>query len=182
MFSNLSLIGLLSAPLQEARGAGISWVVWLIILIIAFIIMAMLGGRPKSTGAVPEMKAQPVDMKEPEKPAKPEIIVRPAAVKEPGRRVEAAAPAAAPVEVEPDKLTKIEGIGPKISGLLIEHGIKTFAQLADQTVEHLQTIVRDAGIRIADPTTWPEQAKYAADGDWEGLQKLQDSLKGGRRV
>jgi predicted flap endonuclease-1-like 5' DNA nuclease len=171
MFSNLSLIGIvsLSVPLQESRGAGISWLVWLIILIIAFIIMAMLGGRPKVESvepAQPELKAQPVKMEEPIKP------------------VESVAPvvAAAPAELKPDKLARIEGIGPKISGLLIEHGIKTFAQLSGTDVEHLQTIVRDAGIRIADPTTWPEQAQYAAAGDWEGLQKLQDSLKGGRRV
>jgi hypothetical protein len=32
-----------------------------------------------------------------------------------------------------------------------------------------------------DPQGWIEQARLAAQGDWEGLKKLQDELKGGRR-
>jgi hypothetical protein len=31
-----------------------------------------------------------------------------------------------------------------------------------------------------DPTTWPEQAKMAADGNWDELKTLQDNLKGGK--
>jgi hypothetical protein len=31
-----------------------------------------------------------------------------------------------------------------------------------------------------DPATWPEQAKLAAEGNWEELKKRQDELKGGR--
>jgi hypothetical protein len=30
--------------------------------------------------------------------------------------------------------------------------------------------------------TWPEQAKLAASGEWEALEKLQDELKGGKRT
>jgi hypothetical protein len=33
-----------------------------------------------------------------------------------------------------------------------------------------------------EPAGWVEQAALAAKGDAEGLQKLQDSLKGGRKV
>jgi hypothetical protein len=33
-----------------------------------------------------------------------------------------------------------------------------------------------------DPAGWIEQADLAAKGDTEGLKKLQDSLKGGRKV
>jgi predicted flap endonuclease-1-like 5' DNA nuclease len=84
--------------------------------------------------------------------------------------------------IEPDDLKKIEGIGPKISMLLAEKGILTFAQLADQTPEQLQEVLDEASIRIANPTTWAEQAKLAAQGDWEQLADLQDNLKGGRRV
>lgn len=83
---------------------------------------------------------------------------------------------------EPDDLKRIEGIGPKISRILNEAGIYTFAQLATRSADTLQQILTDAGIsRISDPTTWPEQARYAAEGDWDGLQTLQDNLKGGRR-
>lgn len=83
--------------------------------------------------------------------------------------------------VEPDDLQAIEGIGPKIAGVLQEAGITTFAQLAQGDVGRLREILTEAGIsRISDPSTWPEQAKLAADGDWEGLEALQDRLKGGR--
>jgi DNA-directed RNA polymerase subunit beta' len=47
----------------------------------------------------------------------------------------------------------------------------------------LAEILRAGGIsRISDPSSWPQQAGLAAAGDWEGLEKLQDSLKGGRRA
>jgi large subunit ribosomal protein L21 len=92
------------------------------------------------------------------------------------------APPPAPVAVEPDDLKKIEGIGPKIEGILHEAGILTYAQLAAADVSYLEKVVReDAGIRVAFPTTWPEQAKLAADGLWDTLEKLQEDLKGGRR-
>lgn len=84
--------------------------------------------------------------------------------------------------VEPDDLRKIEGIGPKISDILNENGILTYAQLAGADVEDLRSILADAGsrFRLADPTSWPQQAQFAADGDWDGLKALQDSLKHGR--
>ena len=82
---------------------------------------------------------------------------------------------------EPDDLTKMEGIGPKISGLLQEKGISTYSQLANTSVETLKQILTDGKIRIAHPETWPEQAALAAAGDWDDLEKLQDDLHGGRR-
>lgn len=84
----------------------------------------------------------------------------------------------------PDDLKLIEGIGPKISQLLKDDGILTFAQLADTSIDRLQAILRAAGpnFQLADPTTWPEQAKLAADGDWDGLRALQSHLIGGRKT
>jgi predicted flap endonuclease-1-like 5' DNA nuclease len=88
----------------------------------------------------------------------------------------------APVaETSPDNLTKIEGIGPKISGLLQNAGFKTFAQLATAEVEQLRQILADAGLKFAHPDTWPEQAALAAAGKWEELSVLQDNLHGGRK-
>jgi predicted flap endonuclease-1-like 5' DNA nuclease len=85
--------------------------------------------------------------------------------------------------VGPDDLTKIEGIGPKISGVLQAAGIETFAQLAAVEASTLQEILdSDARLRLADPTSWPEQSQLAAAGDWEALTTLQDELKGGRQV
>ncbi len=82
----------------------------------------------------------------------------------------------------PDDLKRIEGIGPAIARLLFENDIVDFQQLAETPVERLDEILRAVNLRrLADPGTWPEQARLAAAGDWEGLQQLQATLKGGRR-
>lgn len=86
---------------------------------------------------------------------------------------------AAPVE---DDLTLIEGIGPKINQLFQAAGIHTFADLAQADVSRLQAILDEARLHIANPATWPEQARLAAAGDLEALKAYQDSLKGGRAV
>ncbi len=80
-----------------------------------------------------------------------------------------------------DDLTRIEGIGPKIEGLLKAGGIHNFAGLAKAEVSVLQSILDDAGprYRIHDPGTWPRQAGLAAVGSWDELAALQDRLKGG---
>ena len=80
-----------------------------------------------------------------------------------------------------DNLTRIEGIGPKINSLLQEAGISSFAQLADTDVSKLDEILIAAGISIADPKTWPEQAELAAGSQWDELEKLQGELSGGRK-
>ncbi len=80
-----------------------------------------------------------------------------------------------------DDLTKIEGIGPKISSVFQAAGVTSFAAMAGSDVEALQKILDDAGIRLGDPATWPEQARIAANGEWAALEKLQDELQGGRR-
>ena len=81
-----------------------------------------------------------------------------------------------------DDLKKIEGIGPKIATLLHDNGIRTWAKLADTPVETLQGILRKAGDRFKmhDPTSWPDQARLAAEGRWQELDELQDILLGGR--
>jgi NADH-quinone oxidoreductase subunit I len=96
---------------------------------------------------------------------------------------EKAAAAAAP-PTKPDDLKLVEGIGPKISGVLEAAGIKTFAQLAETKVDRIKEILEEADpklLQLADPTTWPRQAKLAASGKWEALEKWQDRLKGGRQ-
>lgn len=86
---------------------------------------------------------------------------------------------------EPDDLRRIEGIGPKIASVLSEAGISTYALLADADADRLERILGDADprlLRLADPTTWPEQAALAAAGQWDALEALQSRLKGGRRA
>lgn len=86
---------------------------------------------------------------------------------------------AAPVR---DDLTLLEGIGPKIASVLNAAGIVTFRQLATADVARLREILLAAGLRLADPTTWGEQAQLIADGDEQGFADLTNQLKGGRRV
>jgi predicted flap endonuclease-1-like 5' DNA nuclease len=80
----------------------------------------------------------------------------------------------------PDDLTLIEGIGPKIQDLLQSIGIKTYSQLAAAEVSKISDMLRGAGLAMANPGSWPQQAKLAVEGAWEALEKLQDELKGGR--
>lgn len=91
----------------------------------------------------------------------------------------------APVEVaaepqKPDDLTLIEGIGPKINAILQAAGVHTFSQLADLTPERIMEILTAGGIRLADPASWPEQARLAAAGEMQRLKTYQETLKGGR--
>jgi len=80
-----------------------------------------------------------------------------------------------------DDLKIIEGIGPKISSVLQESGISTYEALANTSVSRLEEILDHADIRLGNPNTWPEQAKFAAAGEWDSLDTLQDELKGGKR-
>ena len=78
-------------------------------------------------------------------------------------------------------LTVIEGIGPKINELFNNAGVKTFAQLAKQTLPQMRKVLDDGGsrFRIANPSTWGQQAVLAAENKWDELKKLQDNLSGG---
>lgn len=83
-----------------------------------------------------------------------------------------------------DDLKIIEGIGPKIEQLLKESGIDTWEALAGAQVDRLREILDAAGPRyqMHDPSTWPAQARFAADGNWEELKEYQEMLIGGRNV
>ncbi len=80
-----------------------------------------------------------------------------------------------------DDLTKVEGIGPKAAEAFQAAGISSFAELAAKSSDELKAILDAAEGRFGamDPTTWPEQAKMAADGMWDELKKWQDELDGG---
>jgi len=128
----------------------------------------------------PEPMAAPEPaMEAPPAPMPPEMAAMPAPEPEP-----ASMPGSAP-EIETPRLredlTRIEGIGPAIANALQEAGVMTFQQLADTKADRIREIMRSAGIRGGDPTTWARQAKLAAAGDWVKLKKLQDQLTGGRR-
>ncbi len=81
-----------------------------------------------------------------------------------------------------DDLTQLEGIGPKVAKVLNGIGIVSFADLAGADVAKVQETLNASGMQYMNPEGWIEQAKLAAAGDTEGLAKLQDELKGGRKA
>ena len=85
-------------------------------------------------------------------------------------------------KIKQDDLKMVEGIGPKIEGLLNAGGIITWADLANAPVENVQKILDEAGprYRMHSPTTWAKQAKLADQAKWQDLEDLQDRLIGGR--
>ncbi len=121
--------------------------------------------------------------------AKEEAKRKAAEAKKAAAEAEKAAPPAketkAPAPAKADDLKRIEGIGPVISGVLQKAGITTFAQLAETKAEGIRDILGKADpnlLRLADPTTWPKQARLAAADKWDALEKLQDRLKGGKEA
>jgi small subunit ribosomal protein S2 len=114
--------------------------------------------------------------------AKPAPVVAKAPKAEVEVEVEATKKVVAKKEkVEADDLTKVEGIGPKAAEALVAAGITTFADLSKGDAEKIKEILTEASSRMAhlDPTSWPKQAKMAADGKWDELKEWQDNTKGG---
>jgi len=137
------------------EGGRIPWWVWLILIVILLIILYFWFGREEEESISEEA---------------PKVAAEDQPV--------APAPEAHAIS---DDLKKIEGIGPKVSSLLNDAGITTFAQLADTDLEKIKTILDSAKLQYMDPTTWSKQAKLAANSNWEALEKLQDELKGGKQ-
>lgn len=84
-----------------------------------------------------------------------------------------------------DDLKVVEGIGPKIEELLKAAGILTYADLAAKSADDIRTIlVNDGGSRykMHDPETWSQQASLAAEGKWDELNALKESLIGGKEA
>ncbi len=79
-------------------------------------------------------------------------------------------------DIQYDNLTRIKGIGPVISKILNNNGINTFSELANLTAENIQEILITNKIRLSNFKSWPVQAKYAANEDWETLESFQESL------
>ena len=131
-----------------------------------------------------EPKAEPKAKATPAKAEKVAPVTAPKEVKAPKAKTEtkAKAPAAKAKTGKADDLKKIEGAGPKAAEALVAAGIDTFAKVAKSTPEALSTILTEASSRLSHlvTTTWPAQAKLAADGKWDELKALQDKLDGGK--
>ena len=79
-------------------------------------------------------------------------------------------------------LKAVEGIGPKIEGLLNDAGINSWADLANADLEKLQAVLDAAGsrYRMHDPGTWAKQAQLCVEEKWADLEEYQNQLKGGK--
>ncbi|MFN9211714.1 MAG: hypothetical protein ACK6DI_12695 [Betaproteobacteria bacterium] len=73
--------------------------------------------------------------------------------------------------------------GRRNNASLAPKSFNTFAKLAVAPVSTLQDTLTQAGPRfkLADPGTWPEQSRLAADNRWAELAALQDQLDAGVR-
>jgi predicted flap endonuclease-1-like 5' DNA nuclease len=176
---------LFSVMAQSGTGSDWNWflifIIVVVVLAIALIIQARFSQKDAAEfehheeGDHHEEELTPAGIAEPELEPEPEVEV------EPDTEEAAATPEAVPEPpTEPDDLKKLEGIGPKVAGLLNENGINTFAQLAETSVEKLDEILDANNLHMMHPGSWPKQAKLAAAGDWEALEKLQEELQGGR--
>ena len=73
----------------------------------------------------------------------------------------------APVATDGDNLTRIKGLGPKLSRLLAELGVTRFEQIAAWTDADIAAIDAKLGAFAGRPTrdAWVEQARLLVNGD-----------------
>jgi len=145
--------------------------------------------KPSKASAARPVKATLAPTAMDDEPSEPEILaaVDSAAAAKTLSVVEEPAVAETPEAVaeslSADDLELIEGIGPKIATVLKAAGIVTFADLAAADTSRLAEILQqEPNLRLADPSTWPEQAALAAAGDWDAFKALTEQLKGGKRA
>ncbi len=189
-----------TAAAQTGGPLGLSWWLWIALALLLLFLLwwLLLRRRPVPPPPPPPDPLGRSTTYEP--PAKPEVLMTPVApIAPPAVTFEPPMRADVPevplvtepeplfmepelTSGEPDDLKRIEGIGPRIAGILNAAGIMTFGELSMTTVERLREILTAAELRgsFGDPTTWPEQARLAAAGLWDELQAMQDNLKGGR--
>ncbi len=137
---------------------------------------------PKAKKAVKAVTKQAAEDTEDEVAvAVAEEKVEEAPAKEKAPKAKAAPAVAKTTKAKADDLTKVEGIGPKAAEALVNAGLATYADLAKSKPDAIKEILNAASSRMAhlDPTSWPKQAKMAADGEWDKLKTWQDNAKGG---
>lgn len=80
-----------------------------------------------------------------------------------------------------DSFEIIEGIGPKIAELFKASGINTFAQLAALSQADMLKVLDNGGshFKLANPSTWAQQARMCHENRWIELRNLQKTLDGG---
>lgn len=143
----------LSLLSEAGPNSSLSWLLWVVLIL--FLLIVLIGWWASNN------KGEQVEGKD-EAPS--EFHDKPDAVK------------------LADDLTLLEGIGPKVSQILNEAGYLTFADLAKADSAEVDKVLDANRLQMMDSAGWIEQAKLAAAGDMEGLARLQDELKGGRKA
>ena len=77
-----------------------------------------------------------------------------------------------------DDLTLLKGISNKVESLLKDAGIFSYVDLATTPSGTIKKILlaEDPAYNVYDPATWPKQSMLAAQGEWEQLKNLKDSI------
>lgn len=162
------------APLPADASGGLPDWVWIFLVVFLVFLLFGLWVRARGRGVVKPEKETISAANEPRSQPRPKPV-------EPQPEPISPARLSAAQLTRPDNLEIIEGIGPRIAAIINAGGITTFARLADTSPAELQALLKAAAFRApADTTTWPQQARLAANGDWEALQQLQNRLKAGR--
>jgi predicted flap endonuclease-1-like 5' DNA nuclease len=165
--------------LAQTPAGEFPWWAWIFGAVFLFFLFFGIWLRARGKGVVKPEKDMIGAANEPRSQPRP----KPATMTAPDPQAERVSPARLAGAGQGDDLKIIEGVGPRIAAILNEAGISSFAQLAAAKPAELQRMLKAGGLRTpADPATWPEQARLAASGEWKALQKLQERLKGGRKL
>ncbi len=80
-----------------------------------------------------------------------------------------------------DSFEIIEGIGPKIADLFRANGTNTFSELAALSQADMVKVLENGGshFKLANPSTWAQQAQMCHENRWIELRNLQKTLHGG---
>jgi predicted flap endonuclease-1-like 5' DNA nuclease len=162
-------VELLHRAQQQERFSRIPLWVWVLVVVSIVIILGIIATL-REEEEVAEKKADLQAISPTPKAAESAPVVEKAVTRSTAAGLDIEPGATVPPQVEPapspprpDDLKQVKGIGPKVEKLLNANGITTFAQLAQTEVGRLQALLDEAGWEnIADPTTWPEQARQLA--------------------
>jgi hypothetical protein len=79
--------------------------------------------------------------------------------------------------MRPDDFTRLWGVGAKAEAALRAAGVLIFEQLAEFSSTELAKLVGETGLRARHLSSWPAQARMAAQGNWDGVNAIRHSLR-----
>lgn len=159
----------------------IDYGLWLLIALLVIIgVIFLLSGRRGQSEPVEADEILPSSMpsalegQEPEisVPPAPIVAAAPAPAPDPVMQEAQPIPPAAPDVDQPDDLLRLKGVGPKLNSLLIDLGVRRFAQIASWTDADIMAIDAKLGTfkGRAVRDQWVDQARYLAAGDVAGFE------------